>query len=455
MRGVALAIAGLALAQLLRAPCRDSLDEVLMKYPFYHREVLHVFEQLNREATTRPENPRVRALDVVPFRRNGTVYYALTDPSRVSPGPVTLTAAGVRVLELLDGSRALDEVARQASEQLPGTDTARQVRGLVRSLSKQLLLFDSGYRSAVIRVVNEFLKSPERAPITMGGSYPEDGATARAQLLGYLDAAKVEASDGKVSGLIAPHIDYQRGHATYARAYGALRGLTGNERFIILGTAHNPGVRRFAATRKNYRTSLGTAVTDGDFLDRLAARYPHPLFEDEFLHRGEHSIELEIPFLQVLFGPAVRIVPILCGSLHDFFEPHTDPMSDPEVSAFVAALRQTMAESPGENVVIAASDLSHMGPHFGDTFLMDDSRLAELDRRDRVLVDRIAAGDARGFVEALSATNNSTRVCGAAPIYTLLQVLGSGVRVRVLDYRQCTDEEHFTTVTIPAAVITS
>jgi len=455
MRGVALAIAGLALAQLLRAPARNSLDEVLMRYPFYHREVLHVFEQLNREATTRPENPRVRALDVVPFRRDGTVYYALTDPSRVSQAALTLTAAGVRVLELLDGSRSLDEVAQQASEQLPGTDTARQVRQLVRSLSNQLLLFDTAYRTAVIRVVNEFLRSPERAPITMGGSYPEDGKAARAQLLEYLDTAKLVAPEGKISGLIAPHIDYQRGHATYARAYGALRKLTGKERFVVLGTAHSPAVRRFAATRKNYRTSLGTAVTDGDFLDQLAARYPYPLFEDEFLHRGEHSIELEIPFLQVLFGPDVRIVPILCGSLHDFFEPHTDPMSDPEVSAFVGALRQTMATSPGETVLIAASDLSHMGPHFGDAFLMDDDQLAELDRRDRVLVERIAADDARGFMEALSTTNNSTRVCGAAPIYTMLQVLGSGVHVQVLDYRQCTDEEHFTTVTIPAAVLTS
>ena len=45
------------------------------------------------------------------------------------------------------------------------------------------------------------------------------------------------------------------------------------------------------------------------------------------------------------------------------------------------------------------------------------------------------------------------RVCGAAPIYALLQVLGPRARVQVLDYRQCTDDDRFTTVTIPAAAI--
>jgi AmmeMemoRadiSam system protein B len=452
-RSVALAAVGFALARLTTLSSPEGVEEVLMRYPFYHRETLRTFERLNREAANRPENPRLRRVDVFPFRGNGAVYYALTDPTRVSQSAVTLTAAGLRVAELLDGTRSLDEVERQAATRFPGADTAQQVRSLVHSLGEQLLLFDTAYRAAVIRQVQTFLSSAERAPINAGSSYPEDGEAARTQLLAYLDSAEIAAPNGTPRGLIAPHIDYQRGHATYARAFSALRGIEGVSRFVILGTSHNPGVHRFAATRKNYRTSLGTAVTDADFLDRLAARYPHPLFEDEFLHRGEHSIELEIPFLQVLFGPEVRIVPILCGSLHDLIAQRTDPMSDPEVSAFVRALRQTMDQSAGESFVIAAADLSHMGPHFGDEFVMDHRELSELERRDRTLLDRIAADDPRGFIATLSATNNATRVCGAAPIYTLLQVLGPAARVQVLDYRQCTDDDRFTTVTIPAATI--
>ncbi len=424
-----------------------------MRYPFYHHETLRTFERLNREAAGRPENPRLRRVDVFPFRSNGEVYYALTDPTRVSQGALALTAAGLQVAKLLDGTRSLAEAERQAAAQFPGMETAEQVKSLVRSLGEQLLLFDTAYRTAVMNQVAAFLSAAERAPINMGRSYPDDGDAARAQIRTCLDAADLPAPNGTIRGLIAPHIDYQRGHATYGRAYAALRGRTGVSRFVILGTSHNPGVRRFAATRKNYRTSLGTALTDTDFLDRLTARYSHPLFEDEFLHRGEHSIELEIPFLQVLFGPDVRIVPILCGSLHELIEQRSDPMNDPEVSAFVGALRQTVEESVGESVVIAASDLSHMGPHFGDESPMDDRALTDLERRDRVLLDRIAGNDPRGFVEALGATNNATRVCGTAPIYTLLQVLGPGARVQVLDYRQCTDDDRFTTVTIPAATI--
>lgn len=425
-----------------------------MRYPLHHRETLRAFEQLNRAARrseAAPEPPRLRRLDLTPVSDNGTVSYVLTDPERISPRALALTAAGVKVLQLLDGSRSLDQIAAQAAAIVPASDTPERVRQLVQNLSASLFLFDTAYRSAVIELVGDFARLRERAPIAMGSSYPDDGAAAREQVLGYLDGHQPPA--GKLRGLIAPHIDYQRGHLTYGKAYGALRGLTGVRRFVILGTAHNRSFRRFTATRKHYRTALGTTVTDSDFLGRLARTYPYPLFEDEFLHRGEHSIELNLPFLQALFGPDVAVVPILCGSQQDLFAERRDPLADPETAAFIAALRQTIAESAGDSVVIAAADLSHMGPHFGDQFIMDEERLARLRRDDQALIDRLAAADAAGFFAALSKSNNATRVCGAAPIYALLQVLGPDVRIEVRGYEQCTDPERFTTVTIPAAAV--
>ena len=87
--------------------------------------------------------------------------------------------------------------------------------------------------------------------------------------------------------------------------------------FVIIGTSHH-STHRYTATRKHFQTPLGITPTDHDYLDRLARHYGAGLFEDEWLaHFPEHSIELEVVFLQYLYERIrpIRIVPIVVGSL--------------------------------------------------------------------------------------------------------------------------------------------
>jgi AmmeMemoRadiSam system protein B len=301
-----------------------------------------------------------------------------------------------------------------------------RVEKLVQALDENLMLENDRFRREILKRVDEFARATERPP-----RVTKDVDLVRIEAL----LAKGQAGAGRA--LIVPHIDYDRGGATYAAGYGRWKGRKPPARILILGTSHRPSAHFFAVTKKPFRTGLGRVPVDQAAVDALIRRYRHPLLIDEFLHRDEHSIELQLPFLQALFGE-VPIVPILCGSIQSFYG--RSPTSSTEVADMIESLAALLQSWGGETLIVASADWSHIGPYFGDAgdVLAGDLRRAE--KADRALLGRIAGLDSEGFFEALSRDLNARRVCGAAPVYLLTRVLSSaGPRRRgtLLDYRQC------------------
>lgn len=416
-------------------------------YPLHHPETLRRFEALNRAADGQ-ENLRLRWVEVHPYLSGADTLLNFSDRQRISPDPLDLPYAALPLLRLLDGTRSrpaiLQTFARDPAEEA-------RVRGWLQALDEGLFLEDRRFREHLIALVRDFQAAPVREPICAGGVYARDPDELRAWASGQLDLAHPPARPPRIAGLIAPHIDYGRGAPTYAKAYACLKGQRDVARVVVLGTAHMPSYRPFALTRKAYETPLGRCRTDTAFVSRLLARYPHPAFEDEFLHRGEHSIELQLPYLQALFGPEVAIIPILCGSLHAFIESGDDPMKDAAIRDFRDALRAAIAASPGRTLIVAASDLAHMGRQFGDRFAMTDDILRQVEADDRRMLAPVVRGDADGFLRDLVRDQDARRICGSAPIYTLLKVLEPKPGT-LLEYRQCTDPARACTVTIPAII---
>lgn len=416
-------------------------------YPLHHPETLRRYEALNRAADG--QDPlRLRDVEVHPYLSGTDTLFNLYDRQRISPAPLDLPCAALPLLRLLDGTRSRPAILQTLARD-PAGET--RVREWLQALDEGLFLEDRRFREHLIALVRDFQAAPVREPICAGNAYARDPDELRAWVSGQLDLSHPSAPSPRVAGLIAPHIDYGRGAPTYAKAYARLKGQRGVARVVILGTAHMPAYRPFAFTRKAYETPLGRCRTDTAFVSRLLARYPHPAFEDEFLHRGEHAIELQLPYLQALFGPEVALVPILCGSLHTFIESGDDPMEDAAIRDFRDALRAALAASPGRTLIVAASDLAHMGRQFGDRFAMTDDVLRQVEADDRRMLVPVIQGDADGFLRDLVHDRDARRICGSAPIYTLLKVLEPKPGT-LLEYRQCTDPARTCTVTIPAII---
>jgi AmmeMemoRadiSam system protein B len=240
------------------------------------------------------------------------------------------------------------------------------------------------------------------------------------------------------------------GGVCYGHAYRLLAAGGPADLYVVLGTCHGPLPGAFAATRKHFQTPLGLAHTDQWFIDTLARQWGEDLFAEELAHRSEHTIEFQVVFLQHLFGPEVRIVPILCS-----FSP-ADALADIEagrrIRRFAEALRATSKAFGGRVVMLASADLSHVGPRYGDPWAADGTRLSLLRHHDQELLRIIAQGDAEAMARELAASGNRFRVCGFPPIYTMLKALELQGGT-VLDYRHAHMDNNGSVVTFAAVAL--
>jgi AmmeMemoRadiSam system protein B len=290
------------------------------------------------------------------------------------------------------------------------------------------------------------VNSPSRPARLAGKGYPADPQALAALLDGYFNAPEGPGAvppgplAERLSGLILPHIDFARGGPCYAWGYREAEAVPMVDRWVILGTAHTSIDRPFAVTRKNFETPLGVVESDRGFIDRLLARVGPEYLEDEFAHRGEHSIELQTVFLRhrVPPGRPLCIVPVLCGSFQRFVEEARSPVAAPDVGRFLSGLRETLAEAGGRSVVLASADLAHVGPQFGDASPVTPGRLQEIAAADREALAAAEEGDPQGFFAAIARDGDRRRICGLPPIYAALSVLG-GARGRLLRYAQWPD----------------
>jgi len=274
-----------------------------------------------------------------------------------------------------------------------------------------------------------------RPPAHAGSSYPADAHALRTHLDEFFADVPSPADGAPLAGLVAPHIDLRVGGRAYGHAYAAVRAAPRAARYVILGTSHAPGLGRFAATRDDYATPFGVVPTDRAFLDRLAARWTGDLFRDRHLHAREHAIEFQVVLLHHVLGdrPDVAIVPILVSSFHDLIRRGAAPAGDPEIAAFLSALRATLADDDVPTVVIAGVDLAHVGAKFGDRGGATAALLAATEAKDHRLLATLEAADPAAFWHELAGDADRTRVCGAAPLLVFLELM-RGRRGRTLAY---------------------
>ena len=255
---------------------------------------------------------------------------------------------------------------------------------------------------------------------------------------------------------IAPHVDLHRGAPTYSWAYRALAEAEPAELYVILGTCHTPVVGHFAATRKPYDTPLGPVPADNAFIDRLQAEWGHDLFAGEFSHSGEHSIEFQAVYLRSLGlagEEAAPIVPILCDSLHSMVPYGGSPREVELVSSFVSALQRTLAQDGRRITLIAAVDLAHIGPRFGDEWSVDVGRQLGVGAADRELLDLVIAADADGYYDHVMRDHDARRICGFTPIYLLTALMQAEARQgELLRYTQWVDRDLSSSVTFCSAI---
>lgn len=188
------------------------------------------------------------------------------------------------------------------------------------------------------------MSTPEniiRKPAMAGKFYPADPSQLRAMVQQFLDSADVQSEPDRARVIVAPHAGYPFSGPTAGYAYARVQGKEPN-RVVLLGCSHHYKIETASVyDRGAFETPLGPSSIDEDFATRLAEALES---ESTTPHDPEHSLEVQLPFIQVLFGD-VPIVPVLFGALNPAWHQRVGEL-----------LAQRLDP---EDLVVVSTDLSH------------------------------------------------------------------------------------------------
>jgi AmmeMemoRadiSam system protein B len=226
---------------------------------------------------------------------------------------------------------------------------------------------------------------------------------------GSLPSAK---SPKRVFGCVVPHAGYQFSGPAAAFSYKALAESKFPSTFIILGPNHTGYGAAVSTLSLDWETPLGSVKADKGFISKLKSKCDF-VEEDSSAHLHEHSIEVQLPFLQFVFKDFVKklkFVPIVIGS-HDV--------------DMLKALGDSIASIDKEVCVVASSDFTHYGLGYGYVPFTDKKkeRMYDLDNK---AITPVLSLNPPGFVSHINKVHAT--ICGYAPILATMfavKALGS------------------------------
>ena len=343
-------------------------------------------------------------------------------PLGVSSEPRCLEPKFGAILSLFDGARTSEEIVATFSAQGLTKDLLSEC---IKLLDERLLLSNPRFFAAEKIMREAFESAPVRPAALAGGAYPAQRESLEKVIDGYLSPTTGGDGEGSLLGLVAPHIYYARGGACYGAAYARLSRAEVDS-YILIGTSHQYSRELFHLCAKDFESPLGVHRCDEPLIARLANLYGlKRSFAEQHLHRKEHSLELQLPFLSRVC-PTARVAPILVGSFHRMIEAERYPEEWEEYESFASALTELVCarRAAGERIAfLAGVDMAHVGRAFGDTDSLTPHFMERIAARHQEYLAAIERGDKRALFDHIASDNDARRICGFPTMYLVLDVL--------------------------------
>ena len=252
-----------------------------------------------------------------------------------------------------------------------------------------------------------------REPVVAGRFYPMERAACLREIKAMMPPSQPQGLPERPVAGIVPHAGWMFSGATALAVLAAIRARRTPETIVLFGACHRH-VRRSALFPSGaWATPLGTVEVDERLGREILARAGNLLADDAAAHEDEHSLEVQLPFLQHLF-PQAGIVPILV-------------LPSSQAAALGRAAGEVVRDLAADAVCLGSTDLTHYGPMYG--FAPKGFGAAAIrwvrDENDRRMVDMMVRLDAESVVAEAQEHANA---CGAGAIAATLaaaRVLGA------------------------------
>lgn len=228
-----------------------------------------------------------------------------------------------------------------------------------------------------------------------------------------------------ILGLVSPHAGYPYSGPVAAHGFRALAEDGMPQTVVLVGPAHRQTQGVFVDTNKRWSTPLGQVEVDLELTKEITSKAKF-IIEDPVAHFEEHSLEVQLPFLQHLFGSGFRITPIIMG---------VNEMSQ-EISVKLGnAIVKAIKKLNRDVLVLASSDFIHYGIVYG--YVPVTGSVSEIlrwiKRVDQETISKIEKLNVSGFFEVLKKYNSTT--CGFGPIAVVMTAVKAlGAKTRTLKY---------------------
>lgn len=209
-----------------------------------------------------------------------------------------------------------------------------------------------------------------------------------------------------IKGAIVPHAGFMYSGFCAAHAYKAIGEAKKPDTFVILGPNHS-GFGKSSVLIDDFKTPFGVVKVNSELGKLICANTGLP--NEANPHMYEHSIEVQLPFLQFIYGKEMpMIVPIV--------------LSEVDYAELGKGIKKAIADYGKRVCVLASSDFTHYGTSYG--YLPFTGNVKEnLAKLDNAAFDFISRKDSRGFMDYIDRTGAT--ICGKYPIAVLLEAIGA------------------------------
>lgn len=263
-----------------------------------------------------------------------------------------------------------------------------------------------------------------RQPAVAGSFYPSNPAEIQRMLKQFFAKAPAHETDLNVMAIISPHAGYVFSGEVAAASFNQIDSAKHYKTIFIIGSSHRNSFSGASVySIGNYITPLGTVKTDFEIAEKLVSENKDLSFDPQY-HKGEHSIEVQIPFLQYFLKTDIKIVPILLGT------------QDSKTCQQIAkALKPYFT---ADNLFVISTDFSHY-PAYNDAV-----------KTDKNIADAIITNNPDKFLDAVESctekkvANLSTGCCSWPSVITLMYLTEGmpGINYKQVLYKNSGDSDY-------------
>ncbi len=289
-------------------------------------------------------------------------------------------------------------------------------------------------RSVVLFIILLHILSPgcisqdkdlqNREPAAAGSYYAGDPKVLKNDLIQLFNQAQPGKTRGDVLAIIAPHAGYPYSGVVAASSYNQIDRDKKYENIFVIGSSHRVSYQGASIYNKgHYETPLGTVKVNLELANKLIDNNNHFQYYQQ-AHTQEHSLEVELPFLQHILKEDFRIVPILLGT------------HSPEVCQEIS---RTLSDYFNENnLFVISTDFSHY-PEYESANSIDKST-----------AEAICSNSVENFILAINRNmeknipNLATCICAWPAVMTLLYMTQNDpeIEISLVEYRNSGDSEY-------------